>query len=92
MRVRGAYMLAVRTVAPRYEMYSCQPALLETAVQSAHIVPAGRGGVGNRFARDKKLLSTLLVSCRTLARLLIFAVKLAQINITRYLIFALTRA
>ena len=53
-------MLAVRTVAPRC-LYSCQPALLETAV-FARIVPAGRGGVGKRFARYEGSAVSLLVS------------------------------
>jgi len=66
-------MLAVRTVAPRYELYSCQPALLEMAVQSARIVQAGLGGVGDRFAREEGSVVSLLVCYRPLARLAHFA-------------------
>ena len=46
-------MYACRTHRRTTLLYSCQPALLETAVQSARIVPGGLGGVGNRFARDE---------------------------------------
>ena len=79
-------MLAVRTVAPRcYDLYSCQPALLETAVQSARIVPGGLGGVGDRFARGKGSVATLLVSNSPLANSTFLVSKLAQISITRRL-------